>query len=497
MPIRMDGGGSGSIGLDAWRALAAKNQAPPGQLLRKEYLPDEIKEVEGRERTIRFVISTGSVDRDRDTIAPAGWKFDAFKKNPVVLWAHDYRKLPIAKAVEIEVRDDKLVATAEFATADMNPLAESVYRMLKGGFLRATSVGFEPKRHVYNEDRRGVDFIEQELLEFSVVPVPANPEALMEAAAKGIDIGPVLKWAKDVLASAIRDRKAYRGYQEFGFTTPARGATSPEHVHDYSLWLEAKEDGRLVFHGGSAYQVANHAHRITEESLARGEVESSDGHIHRLMPAQEFRALLDRIAKGDHDECPMGEQCPMRGKATKPRVVPPENGQCPAGYHMGDDGMCHEKTLRRQAVTRDNPWSHLLYASKQDGFEIQSVLFPKAKWDSADACRAWLKDHDFKSGDLDEGGDHYRFRQRDPGDFERIRTICLAPGRDTPIDDCRVKAVGGPLKAASPEEAVLMIEDGPEVELFGVDPETVKEAWAEVLGGYAASAIGALKGRVD
>jgi len=65
--------------------------------------------------------------------------------------------------------------------------------------LNATSVGFKPKEWVFNEDRKGVDFKTQELLEFSVVPVPSNPEALIEARSAGIDLGPYKEWAEQVL----------------------------------------------------------------------------------------------------------------------------------------------------------------------------------------------------------------------------------------------------------------------------------------------------------
>jgi hypothetical protein len=45
----------------------------------------------------------------------------------------------------------------------------------------------------------GIDFLRQELLEFSCVPVPANPDALIQARAKGIDTAPMVSWAERVL----------------------------------------------------------------------------------------------------------------------------------------------------------------------------------------------------------------------------------------------------------------------------------------------------------
>jgi hypothetical protein len=71
----------------------------------------------------------------------------------------------------------------EFASAETYPFAETVRRMVAGGFLSAASVGFKPLKYMYNEERRGVDIEESELLEWSIVPVPANPECLVQLSA--------------------------------------------------------------------------------------------------------------------------------------------------------------------------------------------------------------------------------------------------------------------------------------------------------------------------
>lgn len=447
MAIRAEETDGKGISLDSWKALASKSEAPKGATLRKGYIPDEIKEVEGADRTLRFRISTGSVDRDRDTIAPAGWKLSNYKKNPIVLWAHDYSSLPIARTTKIKVDGDALVATAEFAD---HPFADTVYRMLKGGFLKATSVGFEPLKHAYDDKRGGYDFLEQELLEFSVVPVPANPEALMEASLKGIDVGPVREWAKAVLAAG-----------EKPLVIPPQDGTCPA---GYAMG----EDGQC--HEKSAEAVAK------EELVACVKAEVAG--VAPLIEEAVRKAVLAtrKPEDDDHDDCPLGAQCPM-GKAAK-----------------------------------DQPWRNVFAEHKQDGFEIQSVLFPKAKWESDAACRAWLREHDFKGSDLDEIGDHYRFRQPDPGDFQRIRTICLAPGRDTPMEDCRVKGVGGPLKAAedfavklTDGDVIVEIEGNGHEDRYEVSDEDLIRAAGVALdatvqravGPAVRSAVMSLTGRVD
>lgn len=147
-------------------------------------------------RQIRFIISNGSVDRDNDTIDPAGWDLGPYRSNPVVLWAHDHKCLPVAKAIYVGMDGGNLVAVAEFATHEF---AETVYQLYRGGFMRATSVGFRALDYVINEERRGIDFKRQELLEFSAVPVPANAQALMAASKAAVDLEPLRKWMQGLI----------------------------------------------------------------------------------------------------------------------------------------------------------------------------------------------------------------------------------------------------------------------------------------------------------
>lgn len=167
----------------------------------------EIK-AEGDSRSLTFVISTASVDRMGDTIAVDGWKLDRFRKNPVVLFAHDASSLPVAKASKVWIEQGRLMATAEFTPSGLARFNDTVFEMLKAGFLNATSVGFSPLKYAFTDDpqrRFGIDFMEQELLEFSVVPVPANAEALIQARSAGIDIAPVRDWME---AALRKDGKA-------------------------------------------------------------------------------------------------------------------------------------------------------------------------------------------------------------------------------------------------------------------------------------------------
>lgn len=160
---------------------------------------------EDGKRTLLFTISTASVDRMGDTIALEGWKLENYRKNPVVLWAHDASSLPVAKSIKIWTEDNKLKSEAEFTPAQLVKFNDIVFELYKGGFLSATSVGFAPSKYAFSDDparRYGIDFLEQELLEYSAVPIPANAEALIEGRSAGLDIAPVLEFCEQALVKA-------------------------------------------------------------------------------------------------------------------------------------------------------------------------------------------------------------------------------------------------------------------------------------------------------
>ncbi len=187
------------VELDAWKADAKAQKASADVALRKAFAGVFKAEGEGADAPIRIRITTTQRDRSHDTVNPSGWRLDNYVKNPVVLWAHDYRSFPIAKDTGLTIDANGLTGTPQFATADENPWAPYCERLIRGGFLNAASVGFVPLKWMYNEEERGVDFEEQELLEYSIVPVPDNPGALVEAKRAGIEIGWIAEWAEKAL----------------------------------------------------------------------------------------------------------------------------------------------------------------------------------------------------------------------------------------------------------------------------------------------------------
>lgn len=275
------------LSLETFRAAVADKQDLADAAVRCALVADEIKTVEGDERSLDITISTEKPDRDRDIIMADGWDFRNFKKNPVVLFAHDYYSLPIARASALTIDAGKVHARASFVPAEIYPFAETVLQMLKGRYLNAASVGFKPKKYQYNEERRGVDYAEQELLEFSIVPVPANADCLVEARSAGIDVEPLREWAEKTLERFGQDRVPER------FAALGKIVQVVEKIGDvsrtYSFATDANNEIRLPI-----------AIRLPiVPAVAKGE------HADCTRDDCPMRAATG-------GECSMGDTCPMR-----------------------------------------------------------------------------------------------------------------------------------------------------------------------------------------
>lgn len=182
------------------------NQTPvvkEGEIIRRAFSSDIVKAIDKENRVVDFVISTETVDRYGDIIRVGGWDLKQYKKNPVVLFGHNSHIPPIGKALSVNKDAKSLKATAQFMDKEVSAFAHSIFRMLEEKFLRAVSVGFIPKdwEKINDDDGHltGFEFKKQELLEFSVVPIPANPDCLMDAKAKGIDVSPFKHFAENIL----------------------------------------------------------------------------------------------------------------------------------------------------------------------------------------------------------------------------------------------------------------------------------------------------------
>lgn len=202
------------------KKLSAEIQTAIAERAKSAEWQDLIATMKAAEDTGSFevVISTDNVDRQGESIDQNGWDLAFYNTNPIVLWAHDYAALPIGIADEIKVEGGKLVARGRFASEAANPFAQQVRRLYDLKIVRATSVGFIVK------DAQGSKITKAELLEFSFVPVPANPFALSLRKAHELGIDTAMLAMKGIAIKAEGDMCTMEDGTEGIMQSDAEGA---------------------------------------------------------------------------------------------------------------------------------------------------------------------------------------------------------------------------------------------------------------------------------
>lgn len=262
----------------------------------------EIRDVDSAKRQLTMAISTEGVDRRGDIVETAGFDLRAYKKNPVVLFAHNYAGLSVGKSVKIWTEDDKLMSRTEFAPT---PLGMELWTLYSLGYMRAASVGFrviakeriEKKGNPESGNEMDIwpsfRYKRQELLEYSLVAVPADPDSLAVAKQQGIVTVSELEQVMRKLGNDLEERpypnehacrlRSPDDFQDGSFRRMKRKHESKE----YSVIL-----GRLKGEDTMTEQAYRYAKTIWDASSARSHCKSHDGSFEAASEEEETEALL-------------------------------------------------------------------------------------------------------------------------------------------------------------------------------------------------------------
>jgi HK97 family phage prohead protease len=163
------------------------------KILRRWNDTPEIRKVDAETRTVEFVASDNSVDSYGTVLPVDKWVLTRYASNGIVGYMHDVYGDSWTKSADPDdvigkgeawIEDEKLIVRITFEPADLNPRADKIFRKLEFGSLHAVSVGFRAtKKGHMGDEERGEDpkvyyYNGQELLEVSVVNIPANANAL-------------------------------------------------------------------------------------------------------------------------------------------------------------------------------------------------------------------------------------------------------------------------------------------------------------------------------
>lgn len=143
-----------------------------------------------KNREAEFVISTEAVDTYDTVFKLDGWDFERYNRNPIVAYGHrtgSENPDMIIGLSEVFIEGSELIGKVRFEEESVNPMAEKIWKKVQAGTLRMASIGANIQEYRLGDESKGEDkniiyFTRQELLEWSIVPLGSNPDALKRSA---------------------------------------------------------------------------------------------------------------------------------------------------------------------------------------------------------------------------------------------------------------------------------------------------------------------------
>jgi len=163
--------------LNIWREHTGEKAVDDNKVVHKVHSAESMG--------MEFVLSDATPDRYGDVIVADGWELRHFKRNPIALFNHN-TDFPVGSWSNLRVQDGALRGHLKLAPEGTSPRIDEIRKLVDAGILRAVSVGFVPiesKRRETKNGQAGELFLKSELVETSLVSVPANPNALAVARA--------------------------------------------------------------------------------------------------------------------------------------------------------------------------------------------------------------------------------------------------------------------------------------------------------------------------
>ena len=163
-----------------------------------EYEGNGEKEYEEKENDIfTFVVSTPEVDRYGTIIVPSGIDYTAYLANPIVLAQHDSDQWPIGRCLGFAMNGENLEATIQIEC--VTDEGKKLTKLINAGYVKAVSVGIIPTEYEEQtiEGKKVIVYTKSELVEFSVVSVPANRQALLKKSLKTLLQESINKYKKE------------------------------------------------------------------------------------------------------------------------------------------------------------------------------------------------------------------------------------------------------------------------------------------------------------
>ena len=146
-----------------------------------------VKAIDQEQRTIAGLATTPEPDRQGDIVEPRGITY----RNPLPLLLYHDTQRPVGQVTfsAPTARGLPFVATLPRVEdpGTVRDRIEEAWTSIKAGLLAGVSIGFRSLEQAFNKSTGGVRFLRSEILELSLVAIPANAGATISSI-KSLDL---------------------------------------------------------------------------------------------------------------------------------------------------------------------------------------------------------------------------------------------------------------------------------------------------------------------
>ncbi len=162
-----------------WKPVVDTPQGPAFRTFRGGYTRAE--SIDAEAYTSEAMVSTSDLDRYDSIVVPEGLQLENFRKSPSVFWGHEDWKLPIGQSIDQKILSNGMWAKTLFGVKESPARIGEIWALHSNGYIRPWSISWIP--HEWEEFKleggsRGIRFTKSEILEYSLVGIPGNANAL-------------------------------------------------------------------------------------------------------------------------------------------------------------------------------------------------------------------------------------------------------------------------------------------------------------------------------
>lgn len=274
-----------AICLNTWRSSKKKKDAD-GDIMNRAYSVLTVRGVDDERREIEGMATTPTPDRLGDIVEPMGVKF----ANPLPLLLYHQHDKPVGR-VELGAPTSsgirfKAIIPKVTEAGTLRDRVEEAWQSVKAGLVAGVSIGFRSLEKALMKEG-GFRFLKSEVLELSLVTVPANSEATIQVirsldqAASGRN-----KTTPGVSGSHVEGKTKMKSVSEQIAALEASRAAKSARMED--IMQKAMEEDRQPDDA-----------EIEEFDELEGEVKSIDGSLRRLNAIEKIREQSAKPIDGD------------------------------------------------------------------------------------------------------------------------------------------------------------------------------------------------------